>query len=96
LSRSASTESNDVATMFVAECCQRGEDYKVPGSTLYKSYSDRCKDNGFTPKNAKNAAEDWERLGVQKKRVKGRSWWHGLRVTPVALDDDMKPQEKAG
>src|SRR5215211_4040991 len=66
-------ESNDVATMFVTECCQRGEDYNVQGSILYKAYSSWCKDNGFIPKNAKNAAEDWERLGFQRKRVKGRS-----------------------
>ena len=44
----------------------------------------------------KNAAEDWERLGFFKTRVKGRSYWHGLRIAPVALIDDAGAREKAG
>ena len=93
-------ESNDVAAMFVAECCQRGDDLKVQGEILYQSYSGWCKDNGFTPKNAKNAAEDWERLGFRRKRVKGRSYWHGLRVrphvNPVVSLDGLVNQKLAG
>ena len=89
-------ESNDVAAMFVAERCDTGEDYRVGGETLYGTYSGWCRSNGFTPKNAKNAAEDWERLGFRKKRVKGRSYWHGVRITPVVMVDDLGAQEKAG
>ena len=89
-------EANDVAAMFVAERCERGEDYSVGGQTLYGTYSSWCRENGFVPKNAKNAAEDWERLGFRKKRVKGRSYWHGLRVVPVVLVDDLAVREKAG
>jgi hypothetical protein len=68
---------------------------KVQGEILFRSYSGWCKDNCFTPKNAKNAAEDWERLGFKEKRVKGRSYWHGLRVTPIVLAGDMRAQEEA-
>ena len=85
-----------MAAMFVDERCQRGEGYRVGGETLYGTYSGWCRDNGFTPKNAKNAAEDWERLGFRKKRVKGRSYWHGVRITPVVLVDELGTQEKAG
>ena len=91
-------ESNDVAAMFVAERCQVGEDFRVQGGTLYSEYNTWCRENGFTPKNAKNAAEDWERLGFRRKRVKGHSFWHGVRILPrrVTYHDDTGIREKAG
>lgn len=93
-------ESNDVAAMFVAERCASGGDYKTAGQSLYNEYSAWCRENGFAPKNAKNAAEDWERLGFRKKRVKGRSYWHGVRVlprtTPEVSIDGLAPGGSAG
>jgi putative DNA primase/helicase len=77
-------ETNDIPALFVTECCLTGDNkhtgtpYRTQGSVLYRAYSEWCKENGHKPASSTSIAEDWRRLGFEKKPSDGRSWWHGV------------------
>ena len=75
-------ETNDKALLFVKECCARGPDCREQSSALYRAYRDWCHENGLMPESNVKMAEQWRRLGFQRRRsqwpylVAGRSVAH--------------------
>lgn len=70
---------NDTEANFIQECAECHESYKVKSSELYTCYAAWCLQNGFKPKNAKQVAKEWRRLGFEN-RQSNVIWWHGLRL----------------
>ena len=71
-------ETNDVPALFIAEVCTIGEGERVGGQHLYEHYAMWCRSNGHKPKSSTSVAEDWQRLGFERKRIKGKTYYLGL------------------
>jgi putative DNA primase/helicase len=76
---------NDTEMTFVNEWCERGigTEYRVQAEILYRHYKRWCDENGFRPKNANQAAKEWERLGFYRGATHGVRYWYGLRINPI-------------
>ena len=72
--------ANDTEQTFVNECCDVSADASVQSATLYEAYRDWARDNGFTPKNANQIVKEWERLGFERRAMKGLRYWHGVSL----------------
>lgn len=72
--------SNDTEQTFVNEMCNINPTGSISANALYNSYRNWCADNGFIPKNANQAAKEWERLGFIKRVKDGRRYWHGISI----------------
>ncbi len=83
-------KSNDVVAMFVSEKCKVEANAKVQGGDLYTVYKDWCFENGHKSKSSTSLAEDWHRLGFERKRSKGCTFYHGIRMLAPGepADDD--------
>lgn len=81
-SRQSLMMKNDTEQTFINEMCERREDYRIQSQELYDTYRNWCQSGGFKPKNMNQVAEDWARLGFQKRIYEGRHFWHGLRIRP--------------
>jgi len=79
-------ETNDIPAVFVAECCLVGESpvtgklYRTQASVLYNCYATWAKDNGHKPQSSTSIAEDWYRLGFEKRQIAGRNYWEGVGI----------------
>ena len=73
-------ETNDVPTMFVAEECKLNQEKSVRSSDLYNRYRLWCEQNGHKPKSSTQIAEDWRRLGFERKRDKQGVYWRGVEL----------------
>jgi putative DNA primase/helicase len=73
-------ESNDTAAMFVEEACGTGPNLWASAGELYDAYRRWCEGNGYKAKSRNRVAEDWERLGFTRTKVKGVYRWNGVRV----------------
>jgi putative DNA primase/helicase len=73
-------QNNDIPAVFVAECCLTGPDYKIQSSQLYEKYKAWCLDNGHKPQSSTALAEEWERLGFEKKKAPAGMFWYGVGV----------------
>jgi putative DNA primase/helicase len=71
-------QANDVPAQFVAECCVKGEGYRAKGGELYKAYATWCKDTGHKPQSLTSLANDWDRLGFDKRISAGVTWRLGI------------------
>ena len=71
-------ETNDIPALFVAEKCFIGEGERTSGGDLYLMYTLWCERNGHKPKSSTSVAEDWQRLGFERKRIKGKTYYIGL------------------
>lgn len=71
---------NDTELTFLEECCLRSEGSELQSSQLYAAYSDWCQARGFKPKNFNQAAEDWQRLGLEKTRHNDANYWRGVTL----------------
>ena len=56
------------------------EGERVGGRELYLEYTLWCERNGHKPKSSTSVAEDWQRLGFERKRIKGKTYYMGLSV----------------
>jgi putative DNA primase/helicase len=74
-------ETNDVPALFIAEECTVGEGERVGGRDLYRDYTLWCERNGHKPKSSTSVSEDWQRLGFERKRIKGKTYYLGLSVS---------------
>jgi putative DNA primase/helicase len=72
--------SNDLPMMFVEEECITGAGHEVASRLLYSRYREWCVDNGHKPQSSTRLADDWRRLGFERRRVKGRSFWSGVAL----------------
>ncbi len=73
-------ESNDVPALFVADKCIVDADARERAGELYSEYKQWCEDNGHRPQSSTRLADDWQRLGFERKRIKGSSYYQGVRV----------------
>jgi putative DNA primase/helicase len=73
-------ETNDVPAMFVAEECKLNGEKSERSSDLYRRYRFWCEDNGHKPKSSTQIAEDWRRLGFERKRDKQGILWCGVEL----------------
>jgi len=71
-------QDNDKAALFVSECCQTGPDKRTQSQLLYNAYRQWCLDNGLRPESSTTMAAEWDRLGFERKRIIGKSWWQGV------------------
>jgi putative DNA primase/helicase len=75
---------NDIPANFVDECCLVGPEYRVNAAQLYNSYSQWAKDTGHKPQSLTTIAADWQRLGFEKYRANGRSFYRGVGLKEEA------------
>jgi P4 family phage/plasmid primase-like protien len=73
-------ESNDVAAAFLDAECVRDRAERITGQRLYEAYSDWCKANGHKPLSSTRAPQEWKRLGLERKRIKGTTHYEGVRL----------------
>lgn len=73
-------ENNDVPALFVADRCIVEADAREKGQELYDEYKQWCEDNGHLAQSSTRLADDWQRLGFERKRIKGSSYYQGVRV----------------
>src|SRR5215210_759036 len=73
-------ENNDVPALFVADKCIIDADAREKASELYSEYRQWCEDNGHRPQSSTRLADDWQRLGFKRKRIKGSTYYQGVRV----------------
>jgi len=75
---------NDVPATFVEECCEVGKELKASAEELYRAYKTWCEENGHRPQSSTALAEEWARLGFERFRSNGRSFYRGvsLRALP--------------
>ena len=79
---------NDLMAQFIAEHAHGQKDGRVQSSELYSAYQDWCTRNGHHPLSGERAAANWERLGFERKRIEGRSFWCGLALNPPLSQAD--------
>jgi len=72
--------ANDIPAQFLAERCERGDDYRASGQELYNAYRAWCADNGHQTMSSTTLAEHWARLGLARYRSEGRTYYRGVRV----------------
>ena len=73
-------ESNDVPAAFLESECVREEGSKVTGQSLYNAYDHWCDTNNHKPLSSTRIPQEWRRLGLERKRVKGISYYYGVRL----------------
>lgn len=73
-------QNNDVAALFVDECCTTGEDMKAKASQLFSIYNQWAKDNNHGAKSSTRFSEDMKRLGFRKGKYNGNPHYYGVGV----------------
>jgi putative DNA primase/helicase len=71
-------ENNDIPAFFIEERCTTGVDKKVKALDLYTEYKEWCLETGHKHKSSTTIAEDWKRLGFERKRHSGGMYWLGV------------------
>ncbi len=72
--------SNDTEQSFVNDVCEVGTGNRTQSRRLYRAYKNWCEEYGYRAKNENQAALEWQRLGFEKTRINGRSFWSGVHV----------------
>jgi putative DNA primase/helicase len=73
-------EHNDVPALFVEDRCIKEPDAEVQAAKLYREYRYWCEENGHRPQSSTRLADDWRRLGFERKRTMTGTVYQGLRV----------------
>jgi len=73
-------ENNDVPALFVADRCVIEKDAREKAGELYKEYKFWCEENGHRPQSSTRLSDDWQRLGFERKRIKGSTYYRGVRL----------------
>jgi putative DNA primase/helicase len=72
-------DSNDIPALFLEEAgCLRGDQYETTGGQLYDRYKTWCMDTGHKAQSSTSLANDWRRLGLEKRRMNGKTFWRGV------------------
>lgn len=78
-----------------SDMCILGADYMAQASHFYAAYKQWCTDNGYRPKTSANVAEDWQRLGLYRKKTNGgRHWWCGVGLAQDHPDYSEMPENE--
>lgn len=72
-------DTNDVPSHFVSDMCALG-DYHSQASTLYTAYKQWTVDNGHKAQSATSMAAEWERLGFERYRAAGKTYYRGVKL----------------
>jgi putative DNA primase/helicase len=72
--------NNDVPALFVEDRCVKGSNFEVQASHLYREYKSWCEDNGHRPQSSTRLADDWRRLGFERKRTMAGTVYRGLQL----------------
>jgi putative DNA primase/helicase len=73
-------QNNDVPALFVEDRCVKGLTFEVQASKLYREYKWWCEENGHRPQSSTRLADDWQRLGFERKRTASGTVYQGLRL----------------
>ena len=71
---------NDIPAAFVEECCEVGPNCKASAEELYRAYKVWCEENGHHPQSSTALSEEWVRLGFERFRSGGRSFYRGVSL----------------
>jgi len=71
---------NDIPAAFVEECCEVGPNCKASAEELYRAYKTWCEENGHRPQSSTALSEEWARLGFERFRSGGRSFYRGVSL----------------
>jgi P4 family phage/plasmid primase-like protien len=81
--------ANDIPSVFLTECCDVDttgkSDFKELSGDLYRVYKEWCLESGHKPKSSTAVAEDWKRLGLERKVSGGYSYWHGVNIRQITV-----------
>ena len=66
--------------MFVQDCCERGEDHKVRGSTCYEAYKNWATANGYKVMASRRVKHEWERLGFTHAPEKSGNFYRAVKL----------------
>jgi len=72
--------TNDVPGVFVSERCIIGGEYKTQSSELYAAYKEWAFSSGHKPQSSTSIAEEWARLGFERFRSNGKTYWRGVGI----------------
>lgn len=85
--REAYRLQNDIIQVFLEEHYERcdvlddrGEYSKVPSSILYLNYKEWCAKTAHKPLSSTAFAPEMKRLGVERTRIDGHTYWLGIRA----------------
>lgn len=78
-------KSNDLPATFVEECCAVSPEFEIAAGILYDNYAEWARSNGHMPQSSTRLADDWRRLGFEKKILNGRKFWAGLKIKGTNL-----------
>lgn len=81
--RAATSEfqsSNDLPRQFLEEEAEYDDQQEVAAKLLYNRYREWCLENGHKPMSSNRLASDWQRLGLDRRTLKGRKYWRGITL----------------
>lgn len=77
-------DKNDIPALFLEEVCAKVDLYdpkcRTGAQELYDRYSDWCKRNNHKPMSSTKVSEEWKRLGFERMRINGSSYWVGVEI----------------
>lgn len=78
-------ERNDIPSIFLEEINARIDPLdphcRTASQYLYDQYSDWCKRNNHKPMSSTKMAEEWKRLGFERKDINGHRYWQGVEIS---------------
>jgi putative DNA primase/helicase len=79
-------EKNDIPALFLDEIGATIDSLdpkcRTSAQELYDRYNDWCRRNGHKPMSSTKVSEEWKRLGFERIRIKGTSYWVGVKIDP--------------
>lgn len=76
-------EKNDIPQLFLDESGATIDlldpKCRTSAQDLYDRYNDWCRRNGHKPMSSTKVSEEWKRLGFERMRIGGTSYWQGLK-----------------
>jgi putative DNA primase/helicase len=72
--------ANDVPALFLEDRCERNKDDREQAAVLYDAYKMWCEKNGHRCQSSTRVAGDWERLGLERYRPGGKTYYRGIRL----------------
>jgi putative DNA primase/helicase len=72
--------NNDVPALFVEDRCAKGPEFQIQAARLYREYKYWCEENGHRPQSSTRLADDWRRLGFERRRTKAGTVYRGLHL----------------
>lgn len=77
-------EKNDIPALFLQEVSAKIDLFdphcRMQSQELYDRYNDWCRRNGHKPLSSTKLAEDWKRLGFERARIAGSTYWIGVQI----------------